>query len=55
MYTKVSKEITVMELLNYTERRPSVAHREPWCEARVYIRCILDRLRRLVQRSVADY
>lgn len=55
MCAKVSKDITVMELLNYTEGRPGVEHGEPWCEARAYIRRIIDRSKRLAPRSVADY
>lgn len=55
MCAKVSKDITVMELLNYTEGRPGVEHGEPWCEARAYIRRIIDRSKHLAPRSVADY
>lgn len=55
MCTKVSRDITVMELLNYTEDRPGVGHGEPWCEARAYIRRIQDRSKGLVPRSLADY
>ncbi|KAL4006905.1 insulin expression enhancer protein ISL-2 [Sarotherodon galilaeus] len=55
MCAKVSKDITVMELLNYTEGRPGVEHGEPWCEARAYIRRIIVRSKRLAPRSVADY
>lgn len=55
MCTKVSRDITVMELLNCTEGRPGVAHGEPWCEARAYIRRVQERSRGLVPRSLADY
>lgn len=55
MCTKVSKDITVMELVSYTEGRPGVTHGEPWCEARAYIHRMVSRSRRLTPRLVADY
>lgn len=55
MCAKVSRDITVMELLTCTEGRPGVAHGEPWCEARAYVRRVQERSRGLAPRSLADY
>lgn len=54
MCCKVSKEITVMEFLNFTEDRPGISHEYPWCEARAYVARILGKVASVTPRAVGE-
>lgn len=51
---KVSRDITVMELVNLTQDRPGVNKEEPLSEAKAYVARMLNKVSSLSPRSVGD-
>lgn len=55
MYSKVSKDIIVMEFMNMTIDRPGANHSdEPWSDAKAFVTCIVDKLGSITPRTVGE-
>ena len=54
MCSKVSKEITVMEFLSFTNDRPGISYEYPWSEARAYVTRIIEKVASVTPRAVGE-